>query len=210
MPTELNQWEQIYRNEGHVLPTPAPLVIRFADQLRERGARSILDLGCGSGRHTVYMRKKGFDVTGMDNAPTGLKLTTEWLQQEGLKADLILGNMRRPFPFRNDTFDALLSTQVIHHSLHADVIATAREIQRVVCRGGIILVSVPARKEIALGEDDSLEIEPDTFVPTRGNEKGLPHHFFTLDEFRAIFPGFEVLDSQVFEDRIIALTASKI
>ena len=55
----------------------------------------------------------------------------------------------------------------------------------------------------------SQEIEPNTFVPTSGSEKGLPHHLFTPDEFRSIFPKFEVLDLQVVEDRIIALTATK-
>jgi hypothetical protein len=56
----------------------------------------------------------------------------------------------------------------------------------------------------------SIEIEPHTFVPTGGSEAGLPHHLFTPDEFRAIFPQFEVLDLRVVDDRIIALTAAKL
>ena len=71
-------------------------VIQFAEQLIERGARSILDLGCGSGRHVVSMSKKGLLVSGLDNAPTALKLTREWLQQEQLEASLILADMRQP------------------------------------------------------------------------------------------------------------------
>ncbi len=118
--------------------------------------------------------------------------------------------MRQPLPCGNDSFEAVLSTQVIHHALHATVTATAQEIQRVVCRGGIILISVPARREIAMDGEASIEIEPNTFVPTGGSEKGLPHHLFTPDELRAIFPQFEVLDLQVIDNRIIALTATKI
>jgi hypothetical protein len=103
----------------------------------------------------------------------------------------------------------VLSTQVIHHALLATVIATAQEIQRVVCSGGVILISVPARKAIEEDAPAHNEIEPNTFVPTNGSEKGLPHHLFTPDEFRTIFPRFEVLDLQVIDDRIIALTALK-
>lgn len=205
-----SQWEQIFRNEGHVLPEPAPRVIQFAQKLKVWGARSVLDLGCGSGRHIVHLRKTGFQAMGLDNAPTALKLTREWLQEEHLEAGLVLADMRRPLPFRDDTFDALLSTQVIHHALLEDVIATANEIQRVVCRGGYILISVPARKEIAMDGHDSDEIEPNTFVPASGSEKGLPHHLFTPGEFREIFPQFDVLDLSVIDDRIIALTATKI
>jgi SAM-dependent methyltransferase len=210
MPADPSQWEQIFRSAGHVLPEPAQRVIQFADQLKEQGASAVLDLGCGSGRHVVHLRKKGLHVTGLDNAPTGLRLTGEWLQHEQLDANLILADMRQPLPFENDSFDAVVSTQVIHHALLATVLATAQEIQRVVCRGGMILISVPARREIAMDGEPSIEIEPNTFVPTNGSEKGLPHHLFTADEFRNIFPKFQVLDLQVIDDRIIALTASKI
>ncbi len=209
MQSESGQWEQIFKSAGHVLPEPARLVIKFAEFLKEQGARTILDLGCGSGRHVVHMRKKGFRVTGLDNAPTGLKLTHEWLQKENLGADLILSDMRQPLPFGDHSFDAVLSVQVIHHARLASVLAIASEIQRVVCTGGFILVSVPARREIAMDGEESEEIEPNTFVPTRGSEMGLPHHLFKPEEFRGIFPRFEVLDLQVVEERIIALTASK-
>jgi SAM-dependent methyltransferase len=209
MPAEPSQWERIFRSAGHVLPEPASQVIKFADSLKERGVRSVLDLGCGSGRHVVHMAQKGLQVTGLDNAPTGLRLTREWLHQENLEAILVLADMYRPLPFEKDSFDALLSTQVIHHALLVDVIATAQEIERLVRRGGIILVSVPAGREIALDGHESIEVEPNTFIPTSGIEKGLPHHFFTVDEFRAIFPHFDVLDLQVAEDRIF-LTALKL
>lgn len=210
MQSNENQWEMIFRSAGHVLPEPAPRVMRFAEQLKECGTRSVLDLGCGTGRHVVHLRAKGFQVTGLDNAPTGLKLTREWLQHENLEAGLILADMRQPLPFENGSFDAVLSTQVIHHALLASVLATAKEIERVVRRGGTILISVPARREIAMDGNDSEEIEPNTFVPTSGSETGLPHHLFTPDEFRAIFSQCRVLDLQVIDDKIIALTASKL
>lgn len=210
MESDANQWEEIFKSAGHVLPEPALRVMEFAALLKERGATSVLDLGCGTGRHVVYLRKSGFHVAGFDYAPTGLELTRDWLQKEHLEADLILGDMRRSLPFRDDSFDALLSTQVIHHARLAAVLATAGEIQRLVCRGGMILISVPARKEVALDGQAYEEIEPNTFVPMGGSEKGLPHHLFTPDEFRNIFPQFEVLDLRVIDDKIIALRASKI
>jgi SAM-dependent methyltransferase len=209
MSMEPSQWEQIFMHAGHVFPAPAPRVIQFAERLKEHGVRSVLDLGCGSGRHVVHMTYEGFHVTGLDSAPTGLKLTREWLQREHLEADLLLADMRQPLPFKDESFEAVVSTQVIHHALLATVLATAQEIQRVICRRGIILISVPAHREIAMEGEASIEIEPHTFVPVSGSEKGLPHHLFTPDEFRAIFPQFQVVDLQIIDDRIIALTASK-
>jgi SAM-dependent methyltransferase len=153
------------------------------------------------------MAKSGLRVTGVDNAPSGLSLTREWLDEEGLSADLALSDMRRPLPFESASFDVVLSTQVIHHALLATVLETAREIERVVRKGGMILVSVPARRAIMEDSDEHEEIEPNTFVPTSGTEKGLPHHLFTPEEFREAFPHFQVTDLQVLDERVIALQA---
>jgi hypothetical protein len=98
---------------------------------------------------------------------------------------------------------------VIHHARLATVLDTTKEIERVVCPEGMIAISVPTRKAVAEDAIDSEEIEPNTFVPLSGSEKGLPHHLFTPEEFRAIFPRFEVLELGVIDDRIIALTANK-
>jgi SAM-dependent methyltransferase len=34
----------------------------------------ILDIGCGAGRHSLYLQQKGFDVTGIDNSPGAIKV----------------------------------------------------------------------------------------------------------------------------------------
>jgi len=34
----------------------------------------ILDVGCGAGRHALYLQSKNFDVTGIDNSPGAIKV----------------------------------------------------------------------------------------------------------------------------------------
>lgn len=34
----------------------------------------VLDIGCGAGRHSLYLQEKGFDVTGIDNSPGAIKV----------------------------------------------------------------------------------------------------------------------------------------
>lgn len=209
MPAQMDQWEQIFRREGKIFLEPAPAVVGFAALLQECRASSVLDLGCGTGRHIVLMAKRSLHTVGMDNAPTALSLARQWLAEDRLQADLVLSDMCQPLPFSTGAFDAVISTQVIHHAPLRNVIDTAMEIQRIVCSGGYILISVPARKAIEEDAPALNEIEPNTFVPTSGSEKGLPHHLFAPDEFLGIFPEFDVLDLRVIDERIIALTAQK-
>ena len=34
----------------------------------------VLDIGCGAGRHALYLQEQGFDVTGIDNSPLAIKV----------------------------------------------------------------------------------------------------------------------------------------
>ena len=34
----------------------------------------VLDIGCGAGRHSLYLQAKGFDVLGIDNSPLAIKV----------------------------------------------------------------------------------------------------------------------------------------
>ena len=35
----------------------------------------VLDIGCGAGRHSLYLQRKGLDVTGIDNSPLAIKVS---------------------------------------------------------------------------------------------------------------------------------------
>jgi len=207
MNADAQPWDEIYQREGRVFEEP---FLRFDDLVevyKFHSCTTILDLGCGNGRHMVHLSKSDFLVTGTDNSITALQMAEEWLQQEGQSASLVLADTRAEFPFRANSFSGLISTQVIHHAVIDTVKRTIREIGRVIEQGGIAFVTVPSKVD---PEDDAVEIEPGTFVPTSGWEAGLPHHIFSPDEFAAEFDGFQILElEQLGESEVLALTAQK-
>ena len=45
----------------------------LVNHLKIKKGSKILDLACGKGRHSIYLNKKGFDVTGYDNSEKSIK-----------------------------------------------------------------------------------------------------------------------------------------
>ena len=97
--------------------------------------------------------------------------------------------MRDPLPFRDGAFDGLMSTQVIHHALLAQVLTTIHEIWRILTPGGLAIVSVAGRIH---DDTDYQEVEPGTYLPTTGSEAGLPHHIFNEQTLAQAFSKFHI------------------
>jgi SAM-dependent methyltransferase len=187
-------WEEIY-GKGELLERdPHPEIAKVAELFEKSGIKRILDLGSGGGRHTVYLAERGFDVYGLDSAPTGLAYTVVVLGKRGLSGHLTLHDMIT-LPYDNNYFDAVISIQVIHHNKIEGIRKTIAEITRVLRSEGFIWITMPVSKNEPSSRQE--EVEPGTFLPLDGREKGLPHHYFRLDEIAPLFPSFQILDLHV-------------
>ncbi len=200
-------WENIYARDGRIFTEPFSAFSSVAQIFNQNQCRNILDLGCGNGRHVVALMNLNFSTVGLDISPTGLSLTREWLEDEELPANLVCGDIRHSLPFRENCFDGLISTQVIHHSLLAEIRLTISEIWRVMTDGGIAFVTVAGKKHDDTPYD---EIEPGTFVPLEGSEKGLPHHIFTEEEIYREFELFQIQEISLRDkERVRAIWLKK-
>lgn len=63
----------------------------------------MLDIGCGAGRHSLYLQKKGFDITGIDVSPLAIKVC----QLRGLKKAKVL-SIDDVDTFKSDSFDSVI------------------------------------------------------------------------------------------------------
>ena len=192
--TTPKSWDNIFRREGHVFINPHEFLPEFIAALPTPPAR-ILDLGCGTGRHLIPLAEQGFNIYGFDQSVYGLQLARAWLSEKGFQAELCVQDFLDPLPCADASFDAILSTQVIHHAILAKVKNAVSEIYRVLKPGGVIFISMPLYPP---NRPDIKEIEPATFVPLSGSERGLPHHYFTEERLRQVFDTFEIL--KIFTD----------
>ncbi|RLG53948.1 MAG: hypothetical protein DRN99_05915, partial [Thermoproteota archaeon] len=55
-------WDKLFKRGEFTELDVDEEVAGFAELLRERNARRVLDLGCGAGRHILHLSKLGFGV----------------------------------------------------------------------------------------------------------------------------------------------------
>jgi SAM-dependent methyltransferase len=200
MPSSTDAWDEIFKRQGRVFREPHEDIPGIVQLLREHGASAVLDLGCGTGRHVLYLARSGFSVFGLDNSPEGIRLARQWLEEEGLDADLQLQSMTERLPYEDRTFDAVISVQVIHHADIATIRDIVQEITRVLKPGGFLFATVPQLKDgrpRASWGTSFEQVEPQTFLPLDGPERGLLHHYFTPEELRDLLTDFDIADIHV-------------
>jgi len=187
-------WDQIFAEAGRFFTEPHEALPEMVNLLKARSFQRVLDLGCGSGRHVIPLARAGFSVFGFDNSPHGLLLVKEDLVKEQMEAQLQIGDFRDPLPYRDKSFDAVLSIQVIHHAETRTIQRVVAEIERLLVPGGLLFLTVPKYQNQAT---TFRQIEERTFVPEDGREKGVPHHYFDETELRQLLGRFDIFSFTV-------------
>lgn len=198
---------KIFQERGKVFTEPHDEMDAIAENFKKNGVKKVLDLGSGSGRHIIYLAQNGFSVYGLDNSSSGLDMTKKWLKEDGLAAELIEQEMDIPFPWEDDFFDAVISIQVIRHADVSTIKKIIFEIERVIKKDGFIFITAPKLKN--QGENFK-QIEPNTYIPMDGPEKGLPHHYFTIGEMKKLFFKFNITDIHIDKENHYCLSALKL
>jgi SAM-dependent methyltransferase len=192
-------WDDIFAEKGKYFTKPHPDMEKLAKLFREEGVRRILDLGCGTGRHLLFLLKKGFEVYGLDGSPNGLEIAKNWLTEDNLSSELTCHKIEQKLPYEDGFFDAIISIQVMHHNLMKDILFTVNEIKRVLKPEGFIFLTFPLLQGFYVKRQDMKKLETRTYVPLTGQEKGLPHHFFTVAEIKRVFDSFKL--SEIYIDK---------
>ena len=189
----MSDWESIFKDKGKVFLKPQEDMNKVIGFLKKEKVKKVLDLGCGTGRHTVMLAKHGFDVYGTDISSEGLKLTKRWLKELNLNATLKKASCYQRFPFKDDFFDAVISIQVIHHNYHDKIEYCIFEIERVLKPGGIAFITVTHHKNRG-GATKTRIAAPHTHIPLDREEKGLPHYVYTKALLKKDFRHFNIID----------------
>ena len=108
----------------------------------------VLDVGCGQGRHSYEVLRRGGNATAFDYSQKDLDevqtmfeaMDAEGQVPAGASYRTVQGDARA-MPFEDNTFDRVIAAEVLEHIVDDE--AAIAEIVRVTKPGGLIAVTVP-------------------------------------------------------------------
>jgi len=193
-------WNQIYQNPEdytyYNVLTPHKSLEDVIHWFASKKVKTVLDLGCGMGRNFFSLLEAGFDAYGIDNAGNGVNHILSQKTQYNISDKVILGKFQ-DLPYGDGFFDALISIQTLNHGYEADIMQGIKEIERVLHPGGYFFITVPGR--VSLGKvryclvKTAKKVEPHTYLPTIGDEIGIPHYIFNKQLIQKHFSRFKNL-----------------
>jgi len=128
--------------------TPTPYLQKNVSLLKTEG-KEVVDVGCGNGRNTIFMREQGFNVTPLDMC-------------NNFGEDMILG--KDSFPLEDNSVDIILSNYVMMFLSPEERDQVIGEMKRVAKFGCMIMLELYAAKDsFAVNKEELIAMQQEIF-----------------------------------------------
>lgn len=166
-------------------PSEATALVRYRDDIH---GQTVLDLGCGAGRLTTYLRPLVKKYVGLDVSAHMVHHCRKTFQ--GL--EFIHGDMRSLRPFHHGSFDAIFAVANLFDAVsHEERLQVLAEVRRVLVPGGLLVFSTHNRNYVHAGSGPKvrfhrnpitqMRVLVEYLLESRNHRRIKPFHYFEAD-----------------------------
>ncbi len=183
-------WNELFKDKSLVIAEPNPNFVEFFEDLTKRvKLERVIDLGCGTGRHSLYMADKGFYVHAIDEAETALEHLRMASGDRNIKISRFsLGDLSGI----DEKYDLGVCVNVLGHGKISELERMFGEIDRVIVKGGsLFLIVTPARFIDYVRLPGTVEIEKNSYLGIDAPDGDIVHHFYSEEELRSLLKNYD-------------------
>ena len=198
---KLNQqsqhWENNFSSKPEMFGLDPSLPAKKALKLfQEKNIKSVIELGAGLGRDTIFFGKNLIHTIALDYSPSGIKVIDQKIKKANLSKYISskLFDVREKLPFEDNSIDACYSHMLYCMALTTEDLAKLNnEIKRILKPGGINIYTVRHTNDgdfqngNHIGED---LYENDGFIV----------HYFSEEKVNSLLNGFKNIALEIFEE----------
>ena len=198
---KLNQqsqhWENNFSSKPEMFGLDPSLSAKKALKLfQEKNIKSVIELGAGLGRDTIFFGKNLIHTIALDYSPSGIKVIDQKIKKANLSKYISskLFDVREKLPFEDNSIDACYSHMLYCMALStSDLIKINAEINRVLKTGGLNIYTV--RNDIDGDYKNGIHRGEDMY-----EANGFIVHFFTKDKINSLLSDFDNLILEQFDE----------
>lgn len=194
MSLKKEEWELSYLNKDNYVFYPHEEIIRFTakfiakriglDEVKyvANPKSKVLDLGCGIGRHIVFLSKLGIDTYGIDLSDEAIKITKKWLLNEGIESNgRIFSGSAEELPWKSNMFNFIISHGVLDSMPFSIAQNIITECHRVLSKEGLFYCDL-------IGDESNLGSNyNDEIIIDSNHEKGTIQSYFNIEKINQLF-----------------------
>lgn len=146
-----DELDRLYRTRGpEDIPwnreDPPQALVDFLEEGRVTPCKTI-DLGCGVGNYAIHLAGLGFDVTGIDFAPTAIKQAKAKAEASGIPCRFLVADVLGDLREITEAFEFAYDWHLLHHIYPEHRQRFVRNVSRLLAPGGLCL-------SVCFSEDD--------------------------------------------------------
>lgn len=165
----------------------------------KQGRKSLLDLGCGLGRHSMLFAKSGFKVTSVDLSDYGIKVLREWQKRENIDFLTKVCDMKS-LPFNDNAFDCIWAYHVVSHTDSEGIKQIISEMERVLKPDGTVFFDLCSKEMWTYKESGFPKSDDNTVIAQGGVEDGIPHYFVDMDNIKPLLAHFTIVSIRYIDE----------
>ena len=175
---EANYWENIWSNRPS---EPANNFAKRAYKLIKAGNyRSLLDLGCGDGRDSIYFSNKGLQVTALDISEGGINK----LKFQNANINFLLLDIRY-IELQENSFDVIYAHLSLHYFDDETTSKIFDNLYKILKKDGLLLVKCKSVDDPLFGQGKK--------VGENMYKRGHVRHFFSREYMKEKLNGFKII-----------------
>lgn len=159
--------------------------------------QTLLDIGCGTGRYSAELVRRGFDVTGLDRSSSQLSEA----KKKGIKA---IQGSAEALPFAPSSFDVVAFVMMLHQLNESQTTEAFSEATRVAKSNGRIWIKTCSHEDLRARPftdlfPDTFEINRKRYRPIEDLIKILESHQVTLVRSETLIDRYELSGHEIIE-----------
>jgi len=181
----MKNWDDFYQSYADKTEPEIELV-RLVSTLKKMNIVNVLDVGCGTGRNSIYLAQQGFRVYGIDISKMAIQIAKK--NSIGLPIEYFIGQQTR-LPFQNNSIDFILANHSLEYLKSDDILRTVREFDRVLKNKKPIFLKVDSKEYNYQRLPLNLENLAHVLFCIKNK---IPIHFFSERELRCLFDNYDI------------------